>query len=224
MMPALRAEKLTKRGASGGTVNEIDLEIAAGECVGITGAAGSGRTTLLRVLATLVQPSAGELQVDGIDALRRVSEARQRLVLASAAVPDGHGLRAGEYVRFCYEARNRSGLPPGALQNALTVAGIDAEADVASLAVPARRNLTVAVALACKTPIVLVDGAGDAAGLSTEAARGIHQMRQRGAAIVVSMDADDHQLRGACQRLCSLQDGRLVSQPPAVIDPTPGGR
>lgn len=43
----------------------VDFSIAPGECVAIVGASGCGKTTLLKILAGLLQPSAGALLVDG---------------------------------------------------------------------------------------------------------------------------------------------------------------
>ena len=51
----------------------IDLDIAAGEALGVVGASGSGKTSLLMVLAGLEAATAGTLTFDGID-LRRLDE------------------------------------------------------------------------------------------------------------------------------------------------------
>ncbi|MPW43986.1 ABC transporter ATP-binding protein [Acinetobacter guerrae] len=54
-------------------LNEINLEIYAGEQVAITGRSGSGKSTLLGILATLDQPSSGEVWVCG-EAVHQLSE------------------------------------------------------------------------------------------------------------------------------------------------------
>ena len=225
MMPVLSARRLTKGAGRTPAVADIDLDVAPGECVGITGSAGSGRTTVLRLLGTLLAPAAGELQVDGIDAVRRVDAARRRLVLAGAALPAAHRLRVDEYVRFCRDARRRGGAAPEAVRKAVALAGLDEQADVMSLSPTARRDLAIAVALATDAAVVLIDGAGDAAGRSTPVAASIAELRRRGAAIVVSVEAEDAELRSACQRLFRLQGGRLLSEASAAvaIESTAGG-
>jgi len=48
----------------------IDMEIAEGEFVAIMGRSGSGKSTLLRIMGLLDMPTAGKLQIDGVDALK----------------------------------------------------------------------------------------------------------------------------------------------------------
>ncbi|MBV6305042.1 ABC transporter ATP-binding protein [Candidimonas humi] len=52
-------------------VENLDLEVQPGEFVALLGPSGCGKTTVLRAVAGLVQPSAGDIRVDGISLLRR---------------------------------------------------------------------------------------------------------------------------------------------------------
>src|SRR6185437_12221285 len=73
MTVLLRTEKLT-RTLPGDVpvtlVSDIDLEIAAGEFVAITGPSGSGKSSLLYLLGLLDQPSRGTLWFDGSETSR----------------------------------------------------------------------------------------------------------------------------------------------------------
>ncbi len=70
---ALRARGISKSFVSGGgelrVLKEIDLEVARGEMLAITGASGVGKSTLLHILGTLDRPTAGELEIESVDVL-----------------------------------------------------------------------------------------------------------------------------------------------------------
>jgi ABC-2 type transport system ATP-binding protein len=60
-------------------VRGIDLDVAEGEIVGLLGPNGAGKTTTLRMLTTLLMPSAGTATVAGHDLVREPREVRRRI-------------------------------------------------------------------------------------------------------------------------------------------------
>ena len=79
----LSARGVARRFHEGSTTLEVlrglDLEVRAGERLGIIGASGSGKTTLLQILGGLDRPDAGRVEVDGRD-LHALSEAERGAV------------------------------------------------------------------------------------------------------------------------------------------------
>jgi putrescine transport system ATP-binding protein len=65
--PFVRLEGLSKRFGEFTAVDGVDLSIFKGELFSILGASGCGKTTLLRMLAGLEEPSAGSIRIDGVD-------------------------------------------------------------------------------------------------------------------------------------------------------------
>lgn len=63
----LSARSLSKRYGAGIALNNVDLDIRAGESVAIMGASGSGKTTLLHTLAGITSPDAGTVNYAGTD-------------------------------------------------------------------------------------------------------------------------------------------------------------
>ncbi|VDZ87852.1 ABC transporter [Lelliottia amnigena] len=57
----------TGRGPSTRAVSDVSLTIAAGEIFGIVGTSGAGKSTLLRTLNALQRPSAGSVNVNGVE-------------------------------------------------------------------------------------------------------------------------------------------------------------
>ncbi|HWT46520.1 MAG TPA: ATP-binding cassette domain-containing protein, partial [Vicinamibacterales bacterium] len=59
----VRFERVTKRYGANAVLNDVDLDVAAGECVVLLGPSGCGKTTLLRMLAGLDTPDSGRIIV-----------------------------------------------------------------------------------------------------------------------------------------------------------------
>src|SRR5512139_571544 len=68
----------------------IDLEVNAGEAVGVIGPNGAGKTTLMRVISGLIRPTKGSIAMEGTDV---VATAAHRIVsLGIAHVPENRRL------------------------------------------------------------------------------------------------------------------------------------
>ena len=76
-VPALRIVDLAKRFAAHVVFSGVSLEVRAGECFGLIGANGTGKTTLLRILIDLDRADRGTIEIFGTD--HHQSAARQRI-------------------------------------------------------------------------------------------------------------------------------------------------
>lgn len=82
-MPAISLRGITRSFGRTPVLHEVNLEVAAGRFLLLRGGNGTGKTTLLRLIATRLQPSSGEGSVFGFDLKRQAHEVRRRAVLVS---------------------------------------------------------------------------------------------------------------------------------------------
>jgi ABC-2 type transport system ATP-binding protein len=96
----IRARGLTKRYASTVAVDHIDLEVHAGEIVGILGPNGSGKTTTILMLLGLTEPTEGHAEVAGFDPLRDPLEVKRRVGYLPDTVGFYEGLSARDNLAY----------------------------------------------------------------------------------------------------------------------------
>ena len=82
MSAALQARALTRRFGDNVAVAGLDLEVAAGEIYGFLGPNGAGKSTTVRMLTTLLLPSAGTATVAGFDVRNDADKVRLRIGVA----------------------------------------------------------------------------------------------------------------------------------------------
>jgi ABC-2 type transport system ATP-binding protein len=74
----IRAEHLVKKFGEFEAVRDISFEVARGEIFAFLGPNGAGKTTTIKMLTTLLRPTSGKVELDGLDPTVQQSEARQR--------------------------------------------------------------------------------------------------------------------------------------------------
>jgi len=87
---AIEACGLVREFGSNRAVDGVNLSVARGEIYGFLGPNGAGKSTTVRVLCTLLAPTAGSARVAGHDVVSQASEVRLRIGLAlqEAALDD----------------------------------------------------------------------------------------------------------------------------------------
>ncbi|MBV8540476.1 MAG: ATP-binding cassette domain-containing protein [Pseudonocardiales bacterium] len=91
MSIAIQAQALTRSFGDTRALDGIDLEVPSGTVLGLLGPNGSGKTTAVRILATLLPPSSGRASVGGFDVVRQAPQVRTVIGLTGQyAAVDGN--------------------------------------------------------------------------------------------------------------------------------------
>ena len=211
--PAVKTTHLRKTFGSLVAVESLDLEIRRGEVFGLLGPNGSGKTTTIRMLTGLMQPTSGEATVVGYD-IRRDSEAiRRNIGYMSQRFGLYDDLTVIENIRFYAGVYGLVGRERderiAALMDEL---GLTARATqlAGTLSGGWKQRLALACATAHRPAMVFLDE--PTAGVDPAARRRfwetIYVLASRGTTILVTTHYMDEAER--CQRLAFLSRGHLI--------------
>jgi len=195
----------------------IDLSVAAGESVALLGASGSGKSSLMAVLAGLERASGGSVRVDGLDfgaldedALARARRGRIGIVLqAFHLLPT---MTARENVAVPMELAGAADAWDRAAEE-LAAVGLGHRLDhyPSQLSGGEQQRVAIARALGPRPPLVFADE--PTGNLDTATGAGIMDLLfDRRAAIGATLVVITHDrgLAARCDRVVTLADGRIV--------------
>ncbi len=214
----LALEGLEKHFGALAALAGIDLEVAAGEVLGIIGPNGSGKTTLLNAVTGVYAPSAGRISFRGTDITGWKGHRIARLGIARTfqnvrlfgTMTVFQNVRAAQHGR---PIPSRAGAR--SVESVLDEVGLLGERDVLAshLPLPARRRLEVARLLAVDAHLVLLDepAGGMTPAETAEMARLIREVVAPGRTCVV-IEHKMALISGVCSRLCVLDFGAKIAE------------
>ena len=226
----LALQGLEKRFGALAALSGIDLEVTAGEILGIIGPNGSGKTTLLNAVTGVYPPSAGRIAFEGADITGWKGHRIARLGLARTFqnIRLFPTMTVFQNVWAAQHARTPGGLlgllrsrpRPGGndtsrVEEALEQVGLLAFREVLArhLPLPARRRLEIARALVVDARLVLLDepAGGMTPAETADMARVIREVVAPGRTCVV-IEHKMALITGVCTRLCVLDFGRKIAE------------
>ena len=217
MTPVLLAQGIVVDFGAVRAVGGFDLSVAAGASVALVGRNGAGKSTTMRVLAGVLPPSAGTVQVVGIDAAADPSGVRA----AVGYCPDVGGLipRATPWEHLQLAARLRGMRRwEDRARDLLERFDLDDAADrvTAGFSHGMSRRLSVVLAAFHSPRLLLLDEPFDGVDpLGVDATlEVVRQAREAGAAVLVSTHLLELAVQ-ACQEAVVLKGGRVVGAAPA---------
>ena len=207
---AIEVRRATKRFGRRLVLDAIDLQIAAGDSIAITGSNGAGKTTLLRTMAGLIRPNSGEVLWFGEKVAGR-HEARRQVGM----VAHEHRLYPHLTLRenMVFAARMCDVLRPVArADELLETASLSPHAarTPPALSKGMRQRLSIARALVHDPAVLLMDEPFE--GLDADAERWLlgllHGLRRQGRTLCFVLH-DEAKTRILADRVVRIEQGRL---------------
>ena len=223
-MAAIEAAGLTRRFGELVAVDGLDLTVDR-EVFGLLGPNGSGKTTTVLMLTTLLRPTSGTASVSGRDVVREAARVRERISYVPQDMAVDIKLTGRENVSFFAALYGVPGRDR--IDEVLGIMGLSERADdlAGTYSGGMRRRLELAQALVHEPEVLVLDEPTiglDVAGRQTIWAH-ITELHRRGMTVFVTthyMDEADQ----ACDRVGVIAKGRLVAaDAPAVLRHQLGG-
>jgi lipopolysaccharide export system ATP-binding protein len=227
----LRAEGLTKSFVGRRVVDDVTIEVRAGEVVGLLGPNGAGKTTSFHMIVGLTRPDAGRVLLDGSDVTRlpMYERARRGIGYLPQEASIFRKLSVEQNIMAVLETLDLSAVDRAErLRQLLDELGIAKLAKSKALALSGgeRRRLEITRALVISPSFMLLDE--PFAGIDPIAVVDIQgivsQLKRRGIGVLIT----DHNVRetlGICDRAYIVNEGTVLEEgTPTQIAESPRAR
>lgn len=210
--PAIRVRGLTKSFKDLEVLRGVDLDVARGSIVALLGSNGAGKTTVVRILATLLRADGGSASVNGFDVSAQAADVRASLSLTGQFAAVDEILTGRE--NLVLVARLRHLGDPGAVADAmlerfsLTDAG---GRRVSEYSGGMRRRLDLAMSLVGEPPVIVLDE--PTTGLDPQARlevwQAVRELAAAGASVLLTTQYLD-EAEQLADRIAVLHGGRIL--------------
>jgi ABC-2 type transport system ATP-binding protein len=215
---AIETRALTRRYGRMTAVDHLELQVPVGALYGLIGPNGAGKTTTLRMLAGLLEPTAGQIALNGVVANHDWRDLRRQI----GYMPDFFGvyedMLVWEYLDFfgrCYgiESQRRAQVTGELLE--LVDLGEKRDAYVQTLSRGMRQRLCLAHALVHDPQVLLLDE--PASGLDPRARVEMRELLRELGAMGKTIVVSSHilsELAELCDSVGIIERGRLIASGP----------
>jgi sodium transport system ATP-binding protein len=186
-----------------------------GEITGLLGLNGAGKSTLMRLIYGLLQPSSGEIFVDGISVTQSPNDARKKL----GVLPDDTGLykrlTARENIRYYGELQAiAANTIEHNINELIEWLGMDAIAErrAEGFSLGERMKTSLARAIIHKPQHILLDEPTNGLDVITTRSvrRLLHELKAEGRCVLFSSHLM-HEVSGLCDRIIVIAGGEIVA-------------
>ena len=197
-------------------VDDLTLSVPRGEVFGLVGPNGAGKTSTFRVVTTLMEPTYGDVLLEGVDAFEDLESARRLLGYMPDLAPVPRDLKVWEFLEFhaaAYGLGTRAQRRDRVAECLAEVALTDQrESWCKALSRGQTQRVVLAKTLLHRPRVLILDE--PASGLDPLARRDLRQTLRKLAAAGATVFVSSHilsELAEMCSSLCVMNRGRLLA-------------
>ncbi|MGW5364899.1 ABC transporter ATP-binding protein [Actinopolymorpha pittospori] len=209
---AIRVQGLEKSYKELQVLRGVDFEVARGSIFALLGSNGAGKTTVVRILSTLLKADAGSANVDGFDVATQPANVRESISLTGQFAAVDEILSGRENLVLVARLRHLKG--PGKIADdllerfSLTEAGAR---KVSTYSGGMRRRLDIAMSLIGNPPVIFLDE--PTTGLDPQARievwQAVRELAHRGTTVLLTTQYLD-EAEQLADRIAILHQGRII--------------
>lgn len=213
MTKAIEVKNLVKDYENFRALKGISFEVEEGEIFGLIGPNAAGKTTTLRIIATLIQPTSGKIKVFGDDVIKESGKVREKISYLPEEAGAYKNLSGKEYLEFIaqFYAKDKNekekilarGLKLAKLEEKIT-------AKVSTYSKGMTRRLLLARALMVKPKLAILDE--PTSGLDVIISREIREIIKNFAQQGVTVLLSSHnmlEVEFLCDRIALIDKGEI---------------
>jgi ABC-2 type transport system ATP-binding protein len=208
-VPAIRTEGLSKRYESVRALENLTLEVSAGEVVGYLGPNGAGKTTTIRLLLGLIRPSAGRAEIFGLDSQRDAVEAHRRIAYVPGEANLWPSLTGAETLHLLGRVQGR--VDPAYRDELIRRFQLDPDKKIRAYSKGNRQKVSLIAALMTRADLLILDEPTSGLDPLMEQAfrECVREARERGQTVFLSSHILS-EVEALCDRVGILRAGELA--------------
>jgi ABC-2 type transport system ATP-binding protein len=210
--PAIRITGLTKSYGDLDVLRGVDFEVAPGSIFALLGSNGAGKTTVIKILATLLKADGGSAVVNGFDVVTQPADVRESISLTGQFAAVDEILTGRENLVLIATLRHLDA--PGRIADDLLARfslNDDGDRRVATYSGGMRRRLDIAMSLIGNPPVIFLDE--PTTGLDPEARlevwRAVRELADAGTTVLLTTQYLD-EAEQLADRIAILHEGAIL--------------
>ncbi|MGC9180945.1 ABC transporter ATP-binding protein [Thermogladius sp.] len=197
-------------------VDGLSFAVKRGEIYGLVGPNGSGKTTTLRIIATLLKPTSGDVLVEGYSVVRQPMAVRSMIGYLPEEAGAYRDLTGYDFIEFMLSIRFKGRELEERIDEAISISDLGEfiEEPVKKYSKGMKRILALSVALAVHPRVLVLDE--PTSGLDVEKSMFVRELikryREREGITVILSSHNMLEVENLCDRVGIIYKGKLIAE------------